>query len=70
MGGWWAAVLLVVIFPGNVKAALDGGMRGAPAPFDSAAFAWVRLPLQVPLVTWALRHGRGRAHGSSATSVS
>lgn len=59
-GGWWAAALLVAVFPGNVKAALDGGMRGAPAPFDSAAVAWLRLPLQLPLVAWALRHARGR----------
>ena len=59
-GGWWAAALLVAVFPGNVKAALDGGMASAPAPLDSAAAAWLRLPLQVPLVTWALRHARGR----------
>ncbi len=59
-GGWWAAALLVAVFPGNVKSALDGGMRGLPAPFDSAAAAWLRLPLQVPLVAWALRHARGR----------
>ena len=59
-GGWWTAALLVAVFPGNVKAALDGGMRNAPAPLDSAAAAWIRLPLQLPLVAWALRHGRGR----------
>ncbi len=55
-GGWWVAAVLVAIFPGNVKAALDGGMPGAPPPLDSAAVAWARLPLQVPLVLWALRH--------------
>lgn len=60
VGGWWTAALFVAVFPGNVKAALDGGMRGAPAPLDSAAAAWIRLPLQLPLVAWALRHGRGR----------
>ena len=60
LGGWWAAVLFVAVFPGNVQAALDGGMRGAPAPLDSAAAAWLRLPLQLPLVAWALRHARGR----------
>ena len=59
-GGWWAAALLVAVFPGNVKAALDGGMQSAPAPLDSAAAAWLRLPLQIPLVAWALRHARGR----------
>jgi len=59
-GGWWAAILLVAVFPGNIQAALDGGTRGAPAPLDSAAAAWLRLPLQIPLVLWALRHARGR----------
>ena len=59
-GGWWVAALLVAVFPGNVKAALDGGMRSAPAPLDSATAAWVRLPFQLPLVAWALRHARGR----------
>ncbi len=60
LGGWWTAALLVAVFPGNVQAALDGGMRNAPAPLDSAAAAWIRLPLQLPLVAWALRHARGR----------
>lgn len=60
VGGWWAAVLFVAVFPGNVKAALDGGMKGAPPPLDSAVAAWIRLPLQLPLVAWALRHARGR----------
>jgi uncharacterized membrane protein len=60
LGGWWAAALFVAVFPGNVKAALGGGTRGLPSPLDSAAAAWIRLPLQLPLVTWALRHARGR----------
>lgn len=67
-GGWWATLVFVAVFPGNVKAALDGGMRNAPAPLDSAAVAWLRLPLQLPLVLWALRHARRPAsdggHGS------
>jgi len=60
VGGWFVAGLFVAVFPGNVKAAVDGGMGGLPAPLDSAAAAWLRLPLQLPLVAWALRHGRGR----------
>lgn len=59
-GGWWTALLFVAVFPGNVKAALDGGMKGLPAPLDSAAAGWLRLPLQIPLVVWALRHARRR----------
>jgi len=65
LGGWWAAALFVAVFPGNVRAALDGGMRSAPAPLGSAAFAWARLPLQLPLVLWALRHARGGPKGVS-----
>jgi uncharacterized membrane protein len=58
LGGWWTAAVFVAVFPGNVKAALDGGMGGIPAPLDTAALAWLRLPLQIPLVLWALRHAR------------
>ena len=58
LGGWWAALLFVAVFPGNVKAALDGGMRNVPAPLDTPTAAWLRLPLQLPLVGWALRHAR------------
>jgi uncharacterized membrane protein len=53
-GAWSTAALLVAVFPANVQMALDGGLRGAPVPLGSAAAAWLRLPLQVPLVAWAL----------------
>lgn len=43
LGGALSALVLVAIFPGNVQHALDGG--GA---------LWLRLPLQAPLVWWAL----------------
>jgi uncharacterized membrane protein len=39
--------VLVAVFPANVKMALDGGLA-----------AWVRLPLQAPLIVWAWRAGR------------
>jgi uncharacterized membrane protein len=41
------------VFPANVWAALQGGMQGLDAPFDSAAVAWARLPLQIPMIWWA-----------------
>jgi uncharacterized membrane protein len=47
LGALAAAGLFVTVFPANVKMALDGGM-----PYG---LAWARLPLQVPLVWWALR---------------
>lgn len=58
LGGWLAAGLLVAVFPANVQMALQGGIAGASFPLDSATVAWLRLPLQVPLVRWAWRHGR------------
>jgi len=60
-GAWWVAALFVAVFPGNVKAVVDGGMDGMPPPLDSPLAAWLRLPLQVPLVLWALRHTRDRS---------
>ena len=47
VGALAAAGLFVVVFPANVKMALDGGV-----PYG---LAWARLPIQVPLVWWALR---------------
>jgi len=43
-GALAAAVLFVVVFPANVQMALDAGV-----------VAWIRLPLQVPLIIWAWR---------------
>ncbi len=53
LGGWWAAALLVIVFPGNVYAAV----KPVP-PFDNPVLGYGRLPLQIPLVLWALRHAR------------
>src|SRR4051794_32014289 len=50
-GGLLAALLFVAVFPGNVKMAID--YRRKPLPQRLIAYA--RLPLQWPLVTWALR---------------
>jgi uncharacterized membrane protein len=64
-GGWLSAALLVAVFPANVSAALAGGYRGLQPPFNSAAAAWLRLPLQLPLVLIALRVARQSKAGSS-----
>lgn len=49
-----AAALFVVVFPANVQMALDADST------VSRAVAYGRLPLQVPLVLWALSvAGRG-----------
>jgi uncharacterized membrane protein len=61
-GALATAVLLVAVFPANVQMALDGGYADAPFPGSSALGAWLRLPLQVPLVLWALRIRRSARH--------
>ena len=55
MGALATAVLLLAVFPANVKMALDGGLPGHRFPLSSPLAAWARLPLQVPLVVCALR---------------
>lgn len=55
VGAWLSVGLLVVVFPANIKMALDGGIAGHGFPLGSPVVAWLRLPLQVPLVVWAWR---------------
>jgi len=68
-GAWWTAAVFVLVFPGNVKMALDGGASGS-GPLASPAAAWLRLPLQAPLVWWAWRLTRSESSGTSRTSPS
>jgi uncharacterized membrane protein len=56
-GGLLAAGLFTAVFPANVKMAYD--WRGRPAPYKAAAYG--RLPVQVPLVLWALKVSRSAA---------
>lgn len=58
VGAGLAAGLFVVVFPANVQMALDGGVAGAGFPLGSPLVAWLRLPLQAPLVWWALTLAR------------
>jgi uncharacterized membrane protein len=53
LGGLLAALLFIGVFPANVQMALDHQRSGKPLPARLMAFG--RLPLQVPLVLWALR---------------
>lgn len=48
MAGWACALLFVVVYPANIKMALDS-LDG----HGSVLIAWLRLPLQIPLVLWA-----------------
>jgi uncharacterized membrane protein len=53
LGGLLAALLFIGVFPANMQMALDYQRAGKPLPARLVAFG--RLPLQVPLVLWALR---------------
>ena len=68
VGGVATAVVLVAVFPANAKMALDGGIPGRPFPLGSPVAAWLRLPLQVPMVVWAGRVA-GDAGGASPGRV-
>ncbi|MCU1431714.1 MAG: hypothetical protein JWP95_819 [Actinotalea sp.] len=65
-GGWLTAALFVAVLPGNVTMAVSAVVDGAPALRQAVTLA--RLPLQVPLVLWALavasRAVRGRTPGT------
>ncbi len=54
IGGAASAVAIVAVYPANIKAALDQG----PPTNPTAAFTWLRLPMQFPLFRWALRHAQ------------
>ena len=58
--GWATAALFVAVFPGNVQMALDGGDRSTAYQ----AVVYARLPLQVPLVVWAVSVARHRQRSS------
>jgi uncharacterized membrane protein len=51
LGGIASALLFAAVFPAHVPMALRSGSR---PPWFRVAL-WLRLPLQIPLVLWALR---------------
>jgi uncharacterized membrane protein len=64
VGGWLTAALLLAVFPANVQMALDAGTERQAVPGMPVgrfrAIALGRLPLQLPLVGWAVRVAKGR----------
>lgn len=54
-GAWGALVLLAAVWPANIQMALDGGIPGRGWPLGSPVAAWLRVPLQLPLLYWAYR---------------
>jgi uncharacterized membrane protein len=60
LGGWATAALFVIVFPANVQMALDS-VDDSRVP---AIVAWTRLPLQIPLILWAVSVARSDPAGS------
>ena len=60
LGATAAAVLFVAVFPANIQMAVDWRSR----PAVEQAIAYGRLPLQIPLVLWALAVRRGSSHAA------
>jgi uncharacterized membrane protein len=65
-GALAAAGLFAAVFPANVQMAAD--WRDRAIPLRLAAF--LRLPLQVPLVLWAIRVSRAARPAAQAVSGS
>jgi len=55
LAGLASAGLLVAVFPANVQMASDVQRKGSS---QAKAIAWARLPLQLPLIRWALKASR------------
>ncbi|MFK4089751.1 DoxX family protein [Kribbella sp. NPDC020789] len=55
LAGLASAGLLVAVFPANVQMATDLQRKGSPR---AKAIGWGRLPLQLPLIKWALKASR------------
>jgi len=60
LGALATVALFVAVFPANIQMALDSGFPHPPLELNRALIAWLRLPLQAPLILWALRVRRSR----------
>ena len=59
-GGLAAFATFAVVWVANLQHAIDGGIPGAPGVIGSPQVAWIRAPLQIPLLWWAWRVAGGR----------
>jgi uncharacterized membrane protein len=52
VGAWATVGTLLAVYPANIQMAVDAGR-----PRDAEGWAaWLRLPLQFPMIRWAFRH--------------
>ncbi len=58
LGGWVAAGTFTMVGVANVQAVVDGGMSALPGRLSTRSAAVVRLPLQIPLIWWAVQLAR------------
>lgn len=65
-GGWLAFLTLLAVWPANWHHALAGGIHDPALPPEMASpvVAWIRLPLQIPLLWWAWTIARRQPSGS------
>jgi uncharacterized membrane protein len=64
LGGAASAALFASVFPANIQMAVDSSAEKTRKPGWYQAIAWGRLPLQVPLVLWALSMRRRKSDGA------
>jgi len=55
LGGAVAAATMIGVYPANVQMAVDVGRPETAFEWG----VWFRLPLQLPMIAWALDHARG-----------
>ncbi|MEI7887297.1 MAG: hypothetical protein WCJ04_07890 [Actinomycetes bacterium] len=55
IGGWLATATLVSVYPANIQMAVDATREGSKL---AAAAAWLRLPMQFPMIAKAYRYTR------------
>lgn len=68
LGGWLAFWTFVGVLPANVDVALRGGYEGLPGFASTTTAAWLRIPLQLPLIwaSWAIAKGSAAPRDRSA----
>ena len=55
LGARWCFWTFLGVYPANIQLALDGGIPDQQGFAGTAAAAWLRLPLQLPMFLWARR---------------
>ncbi|CAN5671940.1 membrane protein [soil metagenome] len=55
LGGWLATATIVAVYPANIQMAIDATRKGSKL---AAAAAWLRLPMQFPMIAKAFRYTR------------